>query len=207
MTRTLNVIGAGGFARQMLPLLRETRWDTIRFIDDNCSDTSLGDYDILPLASIQPGEAFVVAIASGVMRTRLAQLCQESGLEPTSLCADTARISALADICEGAVICDFAVVEPFARVGRHFHANVQAFVAHECSIGDFVTFGPGATCNGNVAIGDGAYIGAGAMIRQGVPGNPLRIGTGATVGMGAVVLNDVPDGAVVVGNPAKPLER
>src|SRR5438477_614422 len=34
-----------------------------------------------------------------------------------------------------------------------------------------------------------------------------RVGTGALVGMGAVVLSDVEPGAVVVGNPARVLER
>ena len=65
-----------------------------------------------------------------------------------------------------------------------------------------MTFAPGVQCNGNVHIGDGAYIGAGAMIRQGRSGSPLRIGKGAVVGMGAVILRDVPDAVTVVGNPA-----
>jgi acetyltransferase-like isoleucine patch superfamily enzyme len=74
-------------------------------------------------------------------------------------------------------------------------------------IGDYVTFAPGVQCNGNVHIGDHAYVGAGAIIRQGKPGEPLRIGVGAIVGMGAVVTHDVAAGMTVVGNPARPLDR
>ena len=63
-----------------------------------------------------------------------------------------------------------------------------------------------AVANGTVAL-DVALkalgIGAGAMIKQGTPDQPLVIGVGAIVGMGAVVTKSVPAGATVVGNPAR----
>ena len=71
-------------------------------------------------------------------------------------------------------------------------------------IGDYVTFAPSVRCNGNIVIEDHAYIGTGAVIKQGTPEKPLVIGKGAVVGMGAVVTKDVPPGVTVVGNPAKP---
>ena len=78
---------------------------------------------------------------------------------------------------------------------------------HDCLIGDFVTFAPSVKCNGNIVIEDHAYIGAGAVIKQGKPGQPLVIGRGAVVGMGAVVTKDVPAGATVVGNPARIMNK
>jgi acetyltransferase-like isoleucine patch superfamily enzyme len=48
-----------------------------------------------------------------------------------------------------------------------------------------------------VTIGDGAWIGIGAIVLKGV-----SIGAGARVGAGAVVTRDVAAGASVVGNPA-----
>ena len=47
-------------------------------------------------------------------------------------------------------------------------------------------------------IGDCCHIGAGSVILSG-----LRIGNGAVVGAGAIVLNDVLENQVVIGNPAK----
>ena len=53
-----------------------------------------------------------------------------------------------------------------ASIGRHFQCNIYGYVAHDCVIGDFVTFGPRVCCNGNVRVEDGAYVGTGATIKQ-----------------------------------------
>jgi acetyltransferase-like isoleucine patch superfamily enzyme len=49
-----------------------------------------------------------------------------------------------------------------------------------------------------IVIGDYAWIATGAVILPGV-----RIGEGAVIGAGAVVTRDVPDRALAVGNPAR----
>jgi len=49
-----------------------------------------------------------------------------------------------------------------------------------------------------IAIDDGAWIGAGAIILPGV-----RVGTMAIVGAGSVVTRDVPPFTIVAGNPAR----
>ena len=107
---------------------------------------------------------------------------------------------------DGAIICGRTMITDNVTIGRFFHCNIYSYVAHDCVIGDFVTFGPRVSCNGNVRIDDHAYVGAGAVIRQGAPGRPLVIGKGAVVGMGAVVVRDVAPCTTVVGNPARPLD-
>jgi acetyltransferase-like isoleucine patch superfamily enzyme len=59
------------------------------------------------------------------------------------------------------------------------------------------------SCLGSVRIGDGVFVGAGAVIRNGTT-QPLFVGEGAVIGMGAIVVGDVPAGAKVFGNPAAP---
>jgi acetyltransferase-like isoleucine patch superfamily enzyme len=93
------------------------------------------------------------------------------------------------------------------KIGKFFHANIYSYVEHDCVIGDYVTFAPSVRCNGNVHIQDHAYIGAGAVIKQGSLAEPLVIGKGAVVGMGAVVTKSVPPYVTVVGNPARPLVK
>ena len=53
-----------------------------------------------------------------------------------------------------------------------------------------------------ITIGDGAWIGAGAIILPGI-----TIGKYAVIGAGSVVTHDVPDYTVAAGNPCRPLRR
>jgi acetyltransferase-like isoleucine patch superfamily enzyme len=55
---------------------------------------------------------------------------------------------------------------------------------------------------GGVQIGDGAFVGLGAVVYPNV-----RIGRGSRVGLGSVVLRDVADGETVSGSPARKHEH
>jgi sugar O-acyltransferase (sialic acid O-acetyltransferase NeuD family) len=149
----------------------------------------------------QAGEkAISIAIAASRIRATLADKCADADIPLIEARAGSVVQMDEVVIDEGACLSPFVTLTSNIRIGRCFHANLYSYVEHDCVIGDFVTFAPGAKVNGNVTIGDHAHIGSGAIIRQGI-----NIGAGAIIGMGAVVTRDVPPGVTVVGNPAKPL--
>jgi sugar O-acyltransferase (sialic acid O-acetyltransferase NeuD family) len=148
-----------------------------------------------------------IAIANSQVRQRLAVQCEADGIGFFEVRAANVVEMDEVQLGEGAILSPFVTLTSNIRIGRHFHANLYSYVEHDCVIGDFVTFAPGVKCNGNVVIEDHAYIGAGAVIKQGQPGAPLVIGRGAVVGMGAVVTKSVPAGATVVGNPARVINK
>jgi len=148
-----------------------------------------------------------VAIAAPRTRAAVVAKCEAALLAFGSIVAPEHIRYRGVEVGEGAICCAHTMITTNARIGRHFHLNIYSYVAHDCVIGDFVTFAPGVRCNGRVHIGDFAYIGTNAVFKQGQDGAPLRVGTGATVGMGAVVTRDVAPGVTVVGNPARPLAR
>lgn len=185
--------------------------DKAVFIDDGSASSTVNDRQCLgwdEFLAVQASEHFVcLAIANGAIRERLDKKCTDAGIGFFSPRSKQTVIMDDVQIGEGAILSPFVTITSNIRIGRHFHANLYSYVEHDCIIGDFVTFAPGVKCNGNVVIEDFAYIGAGAILRQGSPGDPLVIGQGAVVGMGAVVTRSVPAGVTVVGNPARPLEK
>jgi bifunctional UDP-N-acetylglucosamine pyrophosphorylase/glucosamine-1-phosphate N-acetyltransferase len=79
----------------------------------------------------------------------------------------------------------------------------------DAEIGANVNIGAGTvTCNYDgegkfkTVIGEGVFIGSDTMLVA-----PVKIGKRSKTGAGAVVTHDVPDDTIVVGVPARPLDR
>lgn len=140
------------------------------------------------------------------------------------------------DIGDGTRIWQFAVVLAGAKVGSNCNICANTFIENDVVVGNNVTLkcgvslwdglvveddvfiGPNASfCNDRYPrsgvrnarrnllkthVKKGASIGSGAVILPGV-----TIGSYAMVGAGAVVVTDIPDGAVVVGNPARRIQK
>ncbi len=209
--RVFGIFGASGCGRGIMPLARDAadRRDSDRlvFVDDALAGQTINGHAVVTLDDFMRIEAasrqIAIAIADPATRRRIVARCDALALDYFSVRAAQSVMMDDVALAQGALISPFVTLTSNIRIGAHFHANLYSYVEHDCVIGDFVTFAPGAACNGNVHIGDGAYIGAGAVIRQGAPGKPMRIGAGAVIGMGAVVTRDVADGQTVIGNPAR----
>lgn len=211
------IIGAGGFAREVMPValdmlnsLRDARDYELVFVDEDLKkETVINGHRVISyddFVNRTEKKYFNVAITDFKARERIAHKAKDSGIKPFTITALNSIIMDDNDIGEGAIFCPFTTVTSNAKIGRFFHANIYSYVAHYCVIGDFVTFAPSVHCNGHVVVEDYAYIGTGAMIKQGID-EPLVIGEGAIVGMGAVVTKSVKPFTTVVGCPAAELKK
>ncbi len=214
--KQIAIFGASGCGRGVLPLAR-ARWNAsgqlheLVFVDDHPPAPLVNGHPVLTYAQwlALPADSrhINIAIANSTVRQKLAERCAADQVQFFEVRADNVVQLDDVQLGVGAVLCPFVTLTSNVRIGRHFHANLCSYVEHDCVIGDYVTFAPGVMCNGNVHIEDHAYIGTGAVIKQGQPGAPLVIGRGAVVGMGAVVTKSVPPGTTVVGNPARPFKQ
>ena len=208
------IYGCGGHGREVLSIVRDILResdgrDAVVFVSDVAEEVGTTPNGVEVIAFDQLLTAghrdrrVVLSPGSSAGRRKLAQKCENENLQFISIAATTYRQFEDVIVGDGAVFSDFSMCTTNIRIGRHFQCNMYSYVAHDCVIGDFVTFGPRVNCNGRVFIEDDVYIGCGAILRNGSQDRPLRIGRGAVVGMGAVVTKDVDPFTTVIGNPAR----
>ncbi len=210
------IYGVSGCGRGVMPLARQ-QWPSsgesyqLVFVDDDPPAAEVNGHPVLTYAEwlkLPASSRHInVAIANSAVRELLAERCRADEVQFFEVRAPSVVQMDDVQLGDGAILCPFVALTSNIRIGKHFHANLYSYVEHDCVIGDYVTFAPGVMCNGNVVVEDHAYIGTGAVLKQGQPGQPLVIGRGAVVGMGAVVTRSVAPGATVVGNPARPLVK
>jgi sugar O-acyltransferase (sialic acid O-acetyltransferase NeuD family) len=213
---TYGIVGAGGFGREVEPIVSQMLTDSdsaltseVVFVAEGVNERSVNGRRCLNVDEFLglPGSKFFnVAFSDSTNRMRLSRALKAAGATPFTIHAANSVQMEHSSIGEGAILCPFTTVTVNATIGRFFHLNIYSYVAHDCIVGDFVTFAPNVCCNGRVTIEDHVYVGTGAVIRPGDARN-LRIGEGAVVGMGAVVTRDVEPYTTVVGNPARPHAR
>ncbi|EXB45646.1 acetyltransferase [Acinetobacter sp. 1000160] len=211
------IYGASGCGRSLMPVARQqlqrlNSTAEIYFIDDSLQEEkTINGHKAINYQAFKNLNAdnkyVLIAIANSQIREKIANQLLMDAIHLWTVQADNIIMMDNIEIGEGAALSPFVSITSNIKIGKCFHANLYSYVEHDCVIGDYVTFAPGVKCNGNIHIEDHAYIGTGAVIKQGTPDKPLVIGKGAIVGMGAVVTKSVPPGVTVIGNPARILEK
>lgn len=205
------IYGAGGHGRETAPLFYQNLEPApeVFFIDDDPQIIGQKINGILVKSFSELCSEFdrswslVISLADPYLRKSLADKCEQAGFGFATVVADNSLIHPGNTIGLGGIFSPFTLVTKNITIGVHFHCNMYSYVAHDCVIGDYVTFAPRVSCNGRVKIEDFVYVGAGAVFRQGTPDKPLIVGKGSVVGMGSVVTKDVPPRVLVMGNPAR----
>ncbi|HME41676.1 MAG TPA: acetyltransferase [Syntrophorhabdales bacterium] len=210
MSQKIVIIGAGGFACQLLDFMdacnrSEPRYEILGCIVEPAYGEAgvqvngfpiLGDFDWF---GCYQGEVLAVsAVAAPEVRFRLVERAKEWGVRFCNVADPTAVLTRHMSIGEDVVLGTGCIVNFQSRIGSHVHVNLQCTIGERAVLEDFVTLAPAVHISGSVTIGRGAFIGTGANINE-----KLHIGEWSVIGAGSTIIHDVPPNTTVVGVPGK----
>jgi sugar O-acyltransferase (sialic acid O-acetyltransferase NeuD family) len=154
-----------------------------------------------------PGALIVGGVGHPRTRERLMQRAKRVGFEFETIVHPRVERSRWIEYGSGVMICAGCVLSTDIVLGAHVQINRCCIIGHDVVMAEYATLAPGVNVSGTVQIGRRAYIGAGAVIKNGTPGAPISIGDDAIVGAGACVTRSVPAGTTVIGVPARPMQK
>ncbi len=211
------VYGASGFSMALRDMIEHglypQRWRVVAHVDDFAGGDPGQMLAGVPVIDFQTwrnscrGLPCAIAIGDGSARRTLATRVGEAGGRLLTAYPQGGSVSPNIMVADGTIIGQPAYVGPFTRYGRNVLQMPMSVVGHDVIIGDFCTLCSSSSIAGYVELEDEVFLGAGAVVKNGRPGNPLRIGRGAVIGVGAVITKSVAPGARMMGNPARPMRQ
>jgi sugar O-acyltransferase (sialic acid O-acetyltransferase NeuD family) len=213
MPRSLVIFGCGGQGREIAAIAMAVGEGSddgptvLGFVDYDPSDDNvnrargmglhvIGESDYI--RGLPPGTGFLVGIADGVARERLAAHAERQNLVPLTLQHPTATVGLACRLGPGTVLWAGARLTTNVTLGRHVHVNQNVTIGHDTVAEDFATINPSAAVSGSVRLGRRCLIGAGSVVLQG-----RNVGDDAVIGASSCVTRDVEAGTVVKGVPAR----
>ena len=215
MSKINAIYGTVGFAREVMPILKEQcpNEENIFIVHKKYMQTqnSINGYSLMSYEDFikisSRDKNVTIAISDTAIRAKVSDQVDNDHIKQKNIISKTSITMDNVSISDGVIICPFVTLTSNIKIGKNFHANIYSYVAHDCLIGENVTFAPSVKCNGNVIIEDNVFIGTGAIIKQGKKDNPLVIGANSIISAGSFVTKNVSKSTTVFGNPAKILSK
>jgi len=134
------------------------------------------------LTKVVKDTRFILAVGQPEVRKSMYRRFSEAGYSPYSYVSNLAMLSKHAVLGEALNIMPFSAVFATAELGRGVLVNSYASVHHGAVVKDFSVISPGARVLGRTYIGEGTEVGAQAVVLPDVRvGHGAFIGAGAVV--------------------------
>lgn len=214
MSNTYVILGAGGFARELMFHVLDTVGSDAQFIfvDDVSNKKSLivrgvtypvvEDWDFSPYSYLNI-VGFLVGIGDPNLKEKLVLKAIHSGLTPAKTIIHPKAIvqDKENNIGFGGLIGPGCILTTNVTIGNYVILNLNCTVGHDATLSDFCTANPGCHISGNTYLHKGVTLGTGTTLRE-----KITISAYVTTGAQSCVVKSVDEESIVVtGVPAKQL--
>jgi sugar O-acyltransferase (sialic acid O-acetyltransferase NeuD family) len=206
----LQIIGAGGFAKEVYSLIRsndERNYEVICFMDrnENTENPSVDNIYGVPIVSddeFYPTIPVVVAIGDPMLRRKIVEniIKKYPNVRFPVIKHQSATIldNSSVSIGMGSILCANTIITCDVKLGNFCQLNLATTIGHGATIDDFFTSAPSVNISGNTKIGKNVYFGTGSATKENI-----NITDNVTIGMGSMVTKDINSKGTYVGIPSK----
>ena len=208
----LMLYGSGGTGQEALYIAneineKENRWDEIIFIDDTipngekygCRNFTF-DY-VCEHFEVNECE-ICIAVGEPYLREILWKKVEAKGYNFASLIHPSVMIRGNVSIGKGVFIKENVLISCDAVVEDNVCITSMSCLGHNVKIGKHSFLAAQVALAGGSSVGDVTFLGIHATVRE-----QTHVGNRTIVGQGASVMNDIPDNVIVMGNPARVMQK
>jgi len=197
MTKPICIVGAGGFGREILQLVKVLGLTPEAFIDDFVVVPVLDGIPVHKFDYLNPSKhSVVVAIGDPHLRELLVNKLP-TGIDTPTLVHPTAIIGSN-KIGKGSVICAYSVLTTGVEFGDFVQININCTIGHDTKTGKFFTVAPGSSISGGTKTGDYVRFGPNTSTVE-----KIYLTDDVFIGAGAVVTKNLLQSGVYMGIPAQ----
>ena len=207
--KDLIIVGTGGVGRETAQIVEEINkvkkeWNILGFIDDNKDliGKLINGYRVIGnriyLNYFEREVYVVIAIANYSVKKELVKFLTNKNIKYATIIHPSVKINETVKIGEGSIVYPGVIMTVNIDVGNHVIISPKCGIGHDTIIEDYVTLLWNVNVSGSERIRQGATLGSGCTIIQG-----LEIGKNSFVGAGAVVIRDVEENKTAVGVPSR----
>jgi len=197
----LAIIGAGDFAREIIPIAEDMGIGIAGFF---CPDSSISDSIVFNESEVNYSDykeyydSLFIGLGVGTgrdikKRQKIISFFEDRSVEFATLIANSVKLYDKKLIGEGTFLAHNVVVSIGAEIGKHNIINTSTVIGHDVKTGSNTCISPLSFIGGNVEIGDNVLIGGGCSIMQGV-----KIGSNSVIGIGNSIFSDVPSSTLIM---------